>query len=237
MKLAADLHVHTISSGHAYSTLEEYVAQAKKISLPMFAITDHGPAMPGGPHYYHFANMRMIPREIDGIKILRGIEANIINEKGEIDIANEDLLWGELDVVMITFHPCCGYEDQGEEKNTEVLLSAMKNPDVNIIAHPGNPKYQINIEEVVGAAKERGILLEINNSSDFSRPGCHDRCVEIAKEVKRIGWKVVLGTDSHISTMLGNFDNAIKLAKEAGLSQNDIVNTSQKMLNEYLLRR
>ena len=72
MKLIADLHVHTLSSGHAYSTLEEYVAQAKKIRLAMIAITDHGSNMPGAPHYYHFSNMRMMPREIDGIKVLRG---------------------------------------------------------------------------------------------------------------------------------------------------------------------
>ena len=53
MKLVADLHLHTIASGHAYSTIEEYVARAKKIGLKAIAITDHGPAMPGGPHQYH----------------------------------------------------------------------------------------------------------------------------------------------------------------------------------------
>ena len=237
MKLIADLHIHTVSSGHAYSTLEEYVAEAKRIGLKMIAITDHGPAMPGGPHYYHFSNMRMIPREINGIKVLRGIEANIINDKGEIDLTEQEIKWGELDIVMAAMHPRVGYENQGEEKNTEVLLKTLQNPYVNVIAHPGNPKYPVKIKEIVKAAKEKGILIEINNSSDFSRPGSHERCVEIAREVKRIGWKVITGTDSHISTMLGRFDEALALLSEAGLTGEDVINTSEELINIYLLKR
>lgn len=238
MKLIADLHVHTISSGHAYSTLEEYVAQAKKIGLEGFAIADHGPAMPGAPHYYHFSNMRMIPREIDGSKVLRGIEANIINEKGELDMNFEDLKWGELDIVMAAMHPRVGYEEgQGEEKNTEVLIKAMQNPVVNVIAHPGNPRYLVKIKEIVAAAKASGVVIEINNSSDLSRPGSRERCLKVAREVKRQGWKVVLGTDSHISSMLGVFDSALKLIKEAGLTEDDVVNTSWAKIEKYLLSK
>ena len=237
LKLVADLHVHTVSSGHAYSTIEEYVAQAKKIGLEGFAVTDHGPTMPGAPHYYHFSNMRMIPREINGIRVLRGVEANIINEKGQIDLKDEEIKWGDLEIVIVAMHPRVGYENKGEEKNTEVLLKALKNPFINIIAHPGNPKYPVNVEEVVAAAKEKGVVIEINNSSGFSRPGSHDKCVEIARTVKKMGWKVVLGTDSHISTMLGIFDDAIKIVTEAGLTEDDVVNTSWEKIETYLLKR
>lgn len=235
MKLIADLHIHTTSSGHAYSTLEEYVEQARKVGLECIGITDHGPAMPGGPHYYHFSNMRMIPREIDGIKVLRGVEANIINEDGQLDLKDEEIRWGDLDIVIAAMHPRVGYENQGEDKNTEVLIKAFQNPYVNMAAHPGNPKYPIKIKEVVAAAKDNKVLIEINNSSDFSRPGSHGRCVEIAKEVKRIGWKVIIGTDSHISSMVGVFDDALKLIAEAGLTEDDVVNTSWKKIEEYLL--
>ncbi|HVN67979.1 MAG TPA: phosphatase [Candidatus Sulfotelmatobacter sp.] len=237
MKIVADLHVHTISSGHAYSTLEEYVAQAKKIGLPGLAITDHGPAMPGGPHYYHFSNLRMLPREMNGIRILRGVEANIINADGQIDLKDEEIRWGELDIVIAAMHPRVGYDDQGEEKNTAVLLKTLRNPLVNIIAHPGNPKYPVNIKEAVAAAKEHGVLLEINNSSDFSRPGSYARCLEIAREVKRTGWKVVVGTDSHVSPMLGVFTDAFKLLAEAGLTEDDVVNTSWAKIEQYLRQK
>ena len=237
MKLFADLHVHTVASGHAYSTLEEYLRQAKKIGLKCFAMTDHGPAMPGGPHYYHFANMRMIPRLIDGVRVLRGVEANIINDQGQLDLKDEDMKWGELDFAIVAMHPRVGYENQGEDKNTAVLLKAFQDPYARVLAHPGNPKYPIKVKETVAAAKEAGVFIEINNSSEFSRPGSHDRCVEFAREVKRQDWKVVVGTDSHISGMLGVFDDALAIIKEAGLTEDNVVNTSWDKIEKLLLRK
>lgn len=236
MKIVADLHIHTIASGHAYSTIEEYVAQAKKIGLKAIAITDHGPAMPGGPHDYHFQNMRMIPQVLDGIRIYRGIEANVIDAEGKIDIPPADFT--KLEIVMVAMHPRCGYENEGEEKNTEVLLRSLeKYPEINVIAHPGNPKYPINVQKTVAAAKEKGALIEINNSSFTSRAGSWEKCLDFAREIKRQNWKVILGSDSHISTMLGGFDKALELAKEAGLTEEYIINTSLEGIEKYLLKR
>jgi putative hydrolase len=237
MKLVADLHVHSVASGHAYSTLEEYVRQAKKIGLEGFALTDHGPAMPGGPHYYHFSNMRMIPRRLEGIRILRGVEANIINEQGQIDLAEDEIKWGELDIIMLAMHPRVGYENQGEEKNTAVLIRAMQNRLVNVVAHPGNPRFPVKAEETVAAAKQLGVALEINNSSSLSRPGSYDKCLEIAREVKRQNWMMTIGTDSHLSCMLGDFSEAFELIKDAGLTEANIINTSWDKIDKYLLTK
>ncbi|MCU0641551.1 MAG: phosphatase [Candidatus Margulisbacteria bacterium] len=236
MKLVCDLHVHTVSSGHAYSTIEEYVRQAKKIGLSGLAVTDHGPAMPGAPHFYHFANMRMIPEKMNGVRLLRGAEANIINKQGEIDLDRETLEWGGLQVVIVAMHPRVGYDNQGERQNTDVLLRALKNPAVKIIAHPENAKYPLNIPETVAAAKARGVLIEINNSSPLSRPGSGDNSLAFAREIKRQGWKVVLGTDSHIAPMVGDFTEALKVVKAAGLTEDDVVNTSWAKIDKYLLK-
>ena len=80
-----DLHMHTVASTHAYSTLHDYIAEAKRKGIKLFAITDHGPDMADAPHYWHFVNMRIWPRVVDGVGILRGIESNIKNIAGEID--------------------------------------------------------------------------------------------------------------------------------------------------------
>jgi putative hydrolase len=232
MKIVADLHIHTIASGHAYSTIEEYVSRAKQIGLKAIAITDHGPAMPGGPHNYHFQNMRMIPEVMGEIRIYRGIEANVVNAEGEIDIPPPDFTL--LELVMVAMHPRCGYENQGEEKNTDVLLRALeKNPEIKVIAHPGNPKYPVNVERTVSAAKDRGVAIEINNSSFSSRAGSWDRCLEFAREIKRQDWKVIIGSDSHISTMLGGFDQALKLIREAGLREKNVINTSLTKVDQF----
>jgi putative hydrolase len=236
MKIVADLHIHTVASGHAYSTIEEYIARAKEIGLKGIAITDHGPAMPGGPHDYYFQNMRMIPEKLEGVRIYRGIESNVVDAEGKIDLPPNDFT--RLDIVMVAMHPRCGYDNQGEEKNTEVILKALeKNPEINVIAHPGNPKYPLNIEQTVSAAKEKGAVIEINNSSFTSRVGSWERCLEFAREVKRQAWKVVVVSDSHISGMLGSFDKALRLIKEAGLSEEHVVNTSLEKIDKYLLKR
>ncbi len=64
-----DLHMHTVASTHAYSNLHDYIAQAKLKGIKLFAITDHGPDMADAPHYWHFVNMRIWPRLVDGIGI------------------------------------------------------------------------------------------------------------------------------------------------------------------------
>ena len=236
IKLIADLHIHTIASGHAYSTVEEYAAAAKKKKLKVIAFTDHGPAMQGGADPYHFSNQRMIPDILNGVRILRGGELNIIDSDGHLDLTDEYLK--TLDFVSIAMHPKCGYEGKGERENTEALLKAMINPYVKVIAHPGNPMYPIDFKKVIPIAKERGILIELNNSSlTISRKGSFGRCFEIAKFVKNIGWKVTLGSDAHISTMVGDLDTALKMATDAGLKKEDIINTSMELIDEYLVKK
>ncbi|MBU0502149.1 MAG: phosphatase [bacterium] len=235
MKIAADLHVHTISSGHAYSTIEEYVARAKKIGLKAFAVAEHGPAMPGAPHFYYFANMKMIPPVIDGIRVYRGVEANIINDQGELDLDPEIL--DMLDVVIVAMHPRCGYDSQGEEKNTEVLIKAIDGyPQINITAHLENLKYPVNFEKIVRVAKEHNVAIELNNSSPISRVGCEANWLKLAQEVKKQDWQVVLTTDSHFSTMIGVVDESLKIVKAAGLSEKQIVNLDMNRV-EQLIRR
>ena len=236
IKLIADLHIHTVASGHAYSTVEEYAAAAKKKKLKVIAITDHGPAMPGGADPYHFSNQRMIPDILSGVRILRGGEINIVDSEGHLDLSNEYLK--TMDFVSIAMHPKCGYEGKGERENTEALLKAMKNPYVRVIAHPGNPMYPIDFKKVIPIAKEKGILIELNNSSlTISRKGSFDRCFEIAKFVKSIGWKVTLGSDAHISTMVGDLDIVLKMAMDAGLKREDIINTSMDLIDKYLVKK
>jgi putative hydrolase len=236
MKLVADLHIHTVASGHAYSTIEEYVAQARKIGLKAIAITDHGPAMPGAPHAYHFQNLGMVPEKHQGIRIYRGIESNVTDDQGSIDLPEQWLT--PIDIVYVAMHPRCGYDNQGEEVNSSVLAKAIeKNPKINVIAHPGNPKYPIKVEETVAMAKAKNVIIEINNSSFVSRAGSWDKCLAFAKEVKRQDWKVILTTDAHFSTMLGVFDKALELVKEAGLGEKQVVNTSLNKIEKFLLER
>jgi len=236
LKYIADLHVHTVSSGHAYNTIYEYAQQAKKKGLKYIAMTDHGPAMGGAPHEYHFANLHSLPQKIRNVRILKGIEANIINTDGALDLDEQYLK--ELEVVIASFHIRVGYDGRDERVNTETLLKVIKNPYVKILGHTGNPQFKIDIPTIVEACKKHGVLIEINNSS-FSgmiRQGSYDRCIEIARQVKKTGWKVCFGSDSHCIDTLGILKKSEEVAKKAGLLPSDIVNTSADMIERYVLQ-
>ncbi len=235
MNLVADLHCHTISSGHAYSTVKEMVQSASDHKLETIAITDHGPMMPGGPHLYHFGNIKVVPRELYGVAILRGVEANIIDYEGNLDMPDQYL--NQLDIVLAGFHRFC-YPGGNVEDNTKAMINAMKQPYVDIIVHPGNPEYPIDIEKVVVAAKELNVFIEINNSSfSVSRRGSEVNCCEIAKMVKRYNSMVSIGSDAHIYTDVGNFTKAREVIAQAGLEKDNILNTSSQALKTYLSRK
>lgn len=233
MKFVLDTHTHTIASGHAYSTIHDYIEVAKKKGLELVAFTDHGPAMPGGPNIFHIGNQRVIPREIDGVEILRGVEANIIDYDGRIDISENYLK--KLDLVLASLHDVC-IEPGTREENTRAFIKAMDNEYIDIIAHPGNPKFPINIDDFVLNAREKNKIIEINNST-FTNPGrsgSRDNCIMIARKAKEYGAFVVAGSDAHISFDVGNFQKSIEVFKLVEMPEELIMNTSKQKLKGYL---
>lgn len=86
MKIVLDTHAHTIVSGHAYNTIREMAQMAKEKGLEAFALTEHAPQMPGTCHEFYFQNLHIVPREMYGVRLFMGVELNIMNEKGEVDL-------------------------------------------------------------------------------------------------------------------------------------------------------
>ncbi len=233
LRIIADLHTHTISSGHAYSTIQEMAKAASDKGLEMLAITDHGPKMPGAPHLYHFGNLRTIPEEIYGVEILKGAEANILDIEGNIDIP--EYYQKNLDILLAGFHYLC-YESGTVEENTEAAINAMERSKIDVLVHPGNPEFMLDPIKVVKAAKELNVLIEINNSSlaGGSRKGSYDNCLAFAKAIAQLDWVVSLGSDAHISFDVGNFPKAIDLIEKAGLKEHNIINTHSDKIKKFL---
>lgn len=128
-----DLHTHTIASGHAYNTLREMAKAAADRGLEILGITEHAPMMPGTCYNYYFHNLKTVPRELYGIRLLLGAELNILNPQGEVDLKEEELRG--IDIGIASLHlPCM--KPGSREENTSAYLNVMKNPYVNIIGHP-----------------------------------------------------------------------------------------------------
>ena len=236
MRIVADLHNHTISSGHAYSTITEMAKAAADKGLEMIAMTDHGPKMPGAPHLYHFGNLVSVPDEIHGVEILRGVEANITDREGNIDIPQ--YFQRNLDIILGGFHYLC-YEPGSIEENTQAAINAMVNSKIDVLVHPGNPEFLVDPDKVVRAAKENNVLIEINNSSLLggSRKGSYDNCLVFAEAIVKHKWKVSLGSDAHISFEVGNFTKVLSLIEKAHLKEDNILNTDINKIKRFLQSR
>lgn len=233
MNILVDLHIHTVASGHGYSTVGENVKAAASHGLKIIGITDHGPALPGGAHNYHFWNMRVLPDDFDGVRILKGVEANIIDNNGTLDLP-EDIL-KTLDVVMIGFHPSCGYESGDIKQNTDTLIKAMSNPLVHVVVHPGNPWFAVDPDRIVEAAGKYNVLLEMNNSSFvMSRPGGEDLSRKIGEAVFESGQDILLGSDAHWATLVGHLEEALAEVEAIGFGADRIINTSTERILKFL---
>ena len=225
MVIKLDPHTHTIVSGHAYSTLLENAAAASAIGLEIMAVTDHGPKMPGGPHQIYFMNLDILPRVISGVEILRGVEANIIDHKGTLDIKDEILK--DLDLVIASLHPPC-VPPGAVSENTGALIGAMSNPNVKILGHLGDPRYPLDIPAVIKAAKSWNIIIEINNHSLDTRSfrsGGADTLRDIIRECIDNEVFLILGSDAHFASKVGDFTHARKMADE--------LNTPASLLLNY----
>ena len=187
MKALIDLHTHALSSGHAYSTVKENIEYAKINNLKYYGISDHGINMPGGPHLFYFQNLKVIPSEVNGVRVLRGMEANIIDYDGNTDAVFDEYTTG-IDYLIASLHTVC-LEPGTKEENTGATINAMDKPLVKIIGHPDDGRYELDYEAVVKAAKEKNVLLEVNNSSlnqGAFRPNARENYKELLIYVKNI---------------------------------------------------
>ena len=235
MKFVIDTHTHTVSSGHAYSTIQEMAREAAVNGIRILAVTDHGPVMAGAPCLFHFGNMKVIPRELYGVRIIKGVEANIIDYDGNTDMPHEYLR--KLEFAIASLHDVC-IGPSSVEDHTNAIINVLRNPYIDAVAHPGNPQFQVDIERVVSAAKENGKLIEINNHSFKVRTGSRENCRQFALLCKKNGVSIVCGSDAHISFDVGKFDNVYSLLEEVDMPRELILNTSIEKFERYLkLRR
>lgn len=233
MKLEADLHIHTLACGHGYSTVKEIAESAAQVGLKMIAITEHGLAMPGAPHKYYFENLSRIPMDLFGVEILKGVEANIINMHGCLDLP-EGLL-KRMDIVLAGFHAGTGMDGLSADEYTAAMIAAIRNPYVHVIVHPGNPKFPVDFDRVIMAGKERQKAFELNNSSlSASRLGSAARCSHFSRLIKKYNARVVINSDAHIFTEVGKCRNAINMASINGLDESHVINTNVDRVKEYL---
>ncbi len=243
MRTLCDTHAHTIASTHAFSTVHDYFAVARAKGLQLFSITDHAPAMPDAPHYWHFGNMKIIPRVMDGVAMLRGIEANILPPGKHKVQVHKDLQFLDipanlvpfLDITIASFHEPVFPPGSDIKGNTQAAIAAFESGLCQVFGHPGNPNYPLEQEEIVRAAKDNNVAIEINNSSfTHSRLGSENYCIRLLELVDKHDWKVVFASDAHIAWAVGDHEQCIAKAQAADFPEHRVLSTSPHKLLAFL---
>jgi len=153
-------------------------------------------------------------------RVLQGCEANIMND-GSIDIKDEAL--EKLDYVIAGIHSSMKMD---KKRMTERIITAMKNPNVDIISHPTGrilkrrDEYQIDFDKILRAAKEFNVILEINSS-----PYRLDLKDINIRKAKNIGVKMMINTDAHRIKQLDLIKFCIAQARRGWAEKKDIINT------------
>jgi len=226
VKVKLDVHCHTVSSGHAYSTVTENAAFAAQLGLGYIGVADHGPDMPGGAHLTHFSNLWTLPEVIHGVRVFKGAEVNIINTEGELDLPDDIL--AKMEFVIASLHRGVT-PPSNKENHTAAIINAMENPHVHILGHPGDAWFDIDIEAVIKQAANTRTIIEINNMS--LNPGSiryngDEVLTEILKLCREYNVPILASSDAHYCTMIGDVDQAMALINKFGIQEEQVLNTS-----------
>lgn len=241
MILLGDYHTHTKYSrhGHGKGTVLENASVANEKGLKQIAITDHG-----FNHSFYGVRRRDIPdikedilnaKEVTGVDILLGVEANLISLNGDIDVNIEDFEF--LDVLAMGFHKLV-HMDKNQDfwklsmanifsspfapskekvnRNTTAFLKALDKYPIDILTHI-NYGFPVDALAVAKLAKEKGTYIELNGK----RINISERDLDtMAGE----GVKFILNSDAHTPDRVGECNEGLNLIFKLGIPLAQVAN-------------
>lgn len=223
--IRGDAHMHTTTTD-GRNSIEEMAEAARARGYAYLAITDHSKnlAMANGLDdrraVEHIHKIRAADEKMDGIRILAGIEVDILAD-GALDLS--DSVLEQMDVVVASVH---SHFQQEPAQMTERLLRAVSNPNTSILGHPTGrlllrrEAYSFDLQAVLKAAEQQGVAMELN-----AFPDRLDLCDVHLRMAKAQGVKVAINTDSHHTSHLANMGYGILQARRAWLTPADVLNT------------
>jgi len=227
-----DLHVHSIYSVCGIHTVLELLEQAKAIGMKGFAVTDHGLTMGGRLNNPFFERFKS---PCPDVKILKGVECNLLDEHGTIDVPRVFMPF--IDIVLLGIHPNTE-KNLGREKYTDMLVAAIhKNPCVDIITHPNDPHYPVDYRKLAHEAKSRGVALELNNSKILYARSEIGEAELLIKACLDEGCQIAVCSDTHAIHELGTDESVQPLLKAVNFPEELIVNRTEEAALEFIESR
>ncbi|MDI3538054.1 MAG: putative hydrolase [Bacillota bacterium] len=242
MKIYADYHTHSEYS-HGRGSILGNLRAAQRRGLKAVAITDHGPATAFGmgvPDEKTLLKikdrLRALAPQFPGLRILAGVEANVVSLDGDLDVSDEVL--GQLDIVLAGLHPSVYARTIRDAAwliglnalsrhlkevrrlarilNTRALIRAVERHRIDIVTHPGW-KLSIDTRALASVCALRGTALEINAAHGY-----------LTREFVRVaaaeGVRFAIGSDAHTPARVGNLEAGVAVAEQLGLRPDQIIN-------------
>ena len=232
-KIILDIHTHTIASGHAYGTIREMAQAASERGLKGICFTEHAPGIPNTCDPFYFCNLKVIPREIYGVKIYHGSEINVLND-GTLSLEQKRI--DQIDYGIVGIHTQC-YENAGVEQNTLNIIECMKNPKVYFVSHPDDDHTPLDYTKLVEAAKDYNVALEVNNSSlvkKDKRLNCYDNYKKMLGLCMDLKVPIFVGSDAHDPSWVGEFTLAEKLLTDLNFDEDLIINNDVDKFTKFI---
>lgn len=243
MKITADFHTHTRYS-HGTGTVNDNVVNALSLGMRAVAITDHAknhPLIGVKPEKIDTIRKDVVTadKEYRNIRVLLGLEANLISPRGDIDVTEEQA--DKLDILLVGFHltayqkrfadyfalPWNGFthifcKNTAKQiaRNTQAFVDCITKNKVDVLTHPGF-RLDVDCKAIAAACAAMGTYMEL--SSRHRTPSAKD--VEM---IVAAGAKLIVNSDAHKPANVGKCDWAISVAEEIGLGEEEIVNVSDK---------
>lgn len=241
MVLFGDYHTHTTFSHGKGSILDNARVAAGK-GLKEIAITDHAFG-----HKLFGVKRRDLPviRELanqakaeTGVRVLLGVEGNLVNQNGTIDVTAED--YKHLDVLLIGYHNMVRCDNVGDkfsmfyrnmltgiwapsekkiEKNTAIYLRALEKNRIDVLTHL-NYGMKVNALEVARAAKQVGTFIELNGKRILFTD---DEIVDMASA----GVKFIVNSDAHKPEHVGECNVALNKLRKLEVPVESVVNINK----------
>ncbi len=234
--LTYDMHIHSIRSLCGTMTLGEIVATAASKGLRGICVTDHGMAMEVPRFQFHIFCKRY-PDMVDGVRVYKGIELNVLDETGRLDVPNE--LIPIFDYIAVGLHPVEPLlPDRGAEANTDALLTTLRvNPWIDALAHPTQRSHPLEFQRLLPAMAAEGIAFEVNECNlRYGKTTVEATAEALAAAVVH-GVPIVANSDAHVFHELGEDDHINRVFQMADLDPIIAVNATEETLTAFLTER
>ena len=233
---SADIHTHSIASGHAtQATIADLAKAAKARGLSLLGVSDHAPSTMCAGTVSYFRSLAMAPRMRCGVELLYGIELNILDHTGRVDM--DPVTLSGLDYAIASMHRP-NIRPASREENTSAYIGAMKNPYVSVIGHCDDAHYPVDYETLAESAAAHHVLLEINDSSlapGGYRGDTRDNVRTLLTLCKKLDHPILLSSDSHGTAHVGDFSHIEPYLRECDIPDRLILNLDPVKLKRYLI--